>query len=186
MRTFPVRIYRVRRRNGVAPRGITLLELLLVLGLLTLLLVLVTPTFFSMFEGERDRETARLTRVLRVVRNEAVLTGRPQRVWFDLKANAYAFEKEQNGEFVPYERPRMMLPHTLPDGLRMVDLMTVGRNSERIRDRRVSVVIDSSGYIDPFLLHLRHGTEPFTLRAAGLSGRFEVLPGDVSEIREIR
>ncbi|MBI3994079.1 MAG: hypothetical protein HY342_12465 [Candidatus Lambdaproteobacteria bacterium] len=177
-----------RRRNGPRPAlsGVTLLELMLVLGLLTLLLVLVTPTFLNMLQGERERETTRLTRMLRVVRNEAVLTGRRQRVWFDLKANAYEFEQEVDGFFEVYERPRMMRPHPLPEGLRMVDLMTVGENSERIRDRRVPILIDHSGYMDPFLLHLHQGTEPFTVRADGLSGRIEVLSGDVTEMRETR
>ncbi len=154
------------------------------LALLTLTLVLVTPNFLNMFKGEREREVSRLTQVLRLARNEAVLTGRRQRVWFDLKAQHYEFEKEVDGLFLAYDRPRMMLPHKMPAGLRLVDLMTIGVHSERLRDQRVPIVIDHSGFMDPFMLHMSQGSDLFTMRVDGLSGRIEVLPGDVTDFRD--
>ncbi len=183
MRTFPTRISRDRKRLPATRAGFTLLELLMVLALLTLSLVMVTPNFFSMLESEREREVSRLIRVMRLARNEAVLTGRRQRMWFDLKQNAYAFEKEVDGVFEAYQRPRLMRAHQLPESLVIVDLMLVGSGSERIRSRRVPILIDHSGYMDPFMLHMRQGEEFFTIRANGLSGRFDVVPGDVTELR---
>lgn len=183
MPIYPARIYSARPRRGDSASGFTLIELLLVMGLLSLTLVLVTPTFFSMFKGDRDREMSRLVRVMRMARNEAILTGRRHRIWFDLKAHRYEFEQEIDGAFVAYERPRIMRAHALPTALRMVDVIIVGEGSERIRDQRVPIIIDNSGYMDPFMLHVREGQEIITVRSNGLAGRFEVLPGDVTDLR---
>ncbi len=184
MRISPARIYRrLPCRNPARLAAITLIELLLVIALFTLTVSLVAPSFYGMLEGEREREMKRMVRVMRVARNEAVLTGHRHRIWFDLREHLYEFEKEVDGVFEPYQRPRMMRPHRLPESLRMVDLMVLGEGSERIRDTRVSILIDNSGFMDPFMLHVRYGKEIFTMRANGLSGIFEVLPGDVTELR---
>jgi hypothetical protein len=80
--------------------------------------------------------------------------------------------------FVEYERPRSLRPHQLPDTLRLVELQPAGIGSTPIRDRVVEILVDYSGFMDPFTLLLREDKALHALRVAGLSGRIEMASGD--------
>ena len=162
-----------------ARAGFTMLELLVVLALLSMTLVLVMPSLGSMARSETQQELQRLGRVIRMVRNEAVLAGRRHHIAFDLVNNRYAisYEDAEMG-FINYERPRSLQPHQLPDSLRLAELQPAGTGSAPIRDRAVEILVDHSGFMDPFTLLLREDKTLHAIRVAGLSGRIDMASGD--------
>lgn len=156
-----------------------MLELLVVLAVLSMTLVLVMPSLGSMARSETQDELRRLGRVIRMVRNEAVLAGRRHHIEFDLVNNSYAisYEDAELG-FVNYERPRSLQPHQLPRRLQLVELRPAGIGAAPIRDRAVEILVDYSGFMDPFTLLLREDKTLHAIRVAGLSGRIEMASGD--------
>ena len=71
--------------RAISPRrGVTLLELLVVMGIMVLLAAITIPRFLPAFEGQRVREAARaLHGYLGSARNQAKRTGRPVGVMFE-------------------------------------------------------------------------------------------------------
>jgi len=81
------------RREGPAPSGFTLLELMAVLGLMALILALVLPGLQHTYVRQRDRANLRkLVVALRTARSEAATTRRRVRVFVDLKTGQYRLE----------------------------------------------------------------------------------------------
>jgi general secretion pathway protein H len=87
---------RIFRAGGQAeaPRGFTLLELLIVLALISLVLGLVVPSLYRNVKRERDRASVRqLSAVLRLARSTAVTQRQRVRVFVDVNAGRYLLEK---------------------------------------------------------------------------------------------
>ena len=78
----------LRRQVGGAPRGVTLVELLVVITIMMLLAAFVLPKFQLNSKTRKIREAARMINVyFGVARNRAVETGRPCGVMFQRLAN---------------------------------------------------------------------------------------------------
>jgi general secretion pathway protein H len=76
-----------------AQAGFTLLELMAVLGLMTLLMGLVLPSLVRSWEREKNRATLReLIATLRTARSEAVTRGLKVRLFLNLKSGRYRLE----------------------------------------------------------------------------------------------
>jgi type II secretory pathway pseudopilin PulG len=153
-------------------------ELLIVLALLAVLLFLAVPTFQNLLQSTLQQEVNRLSGVLRLMRNEAVLTRTRYRLALHLKEGRY--EVERQDEYGAYEvaaDPRVLRPHAFPERLRVRALLLLGRVYRPDEPEPVAIVVDASGYVDPFLLHLTHGDDDYTLRVSGFTGRVELLEG---------
>lgn len=175
MRIFPAR----NSERSTRTAGFTLIELLVVLALLSVTLVMVMPALNGALQSEREREISRLSRLIRMIRNESVLTSRRHRILFDLRNNVYAVEWEDaEGGFLPFDQPKILRPHQLPESLRMIEVLPGGEGASPLRDRSVQIIIDSSGFIDPFTLLLREGKALHAIRVATLMGRIDRASGD--------
>lgn len=164
--------------------GFTFIELLLVLAVMSLLLALAAPAFQTVLRSEREREMNRLASVIRVLRNEAILGQRRFRLRLDLEEGGYRVEERgPTGTYRPREEPALLRPHRLPEGLELVDAKVYGRTVDALEQRTVDVAIDASGYVTPFLLHLREGQQQWTLRVSGFTARTELLSGYRDELQ---
>ena len=184
MRTFPAAIFsRVASRRHLGPRGgFSLLELLAVLLLMGLLLGIGLPAFQNMLQGGLQREVKRLTGILRLLRNEAVLTRTPFQLIIDLDGHAYRVEEEDpDGELIPRDDPAEFRRHELPSGFELQEFELFGQGGQVIQNGEVGVRVDSSGFMDPFLLRFIFEEKPYTLRVATLAGRLDLEEGHLEE-----
>lgn len=73
-----------------ARRGMTLIELILVMALLTILLTIMTPQLSGFFEGRREQEEARrLLALTRFARSEAISRSTAMEVWINPDSRQY-------------------------------------------------------------------------------------------------
>ncbi len=152
---------------------------MLVLALLGLVTVLALPAFQSLLQGTLEKEMTRLTGVVRLVRNEAVLTRKPFRIVFDLEEARYTVEERTSfGTYVVRREPRSLRPHQFPPSIVLRDMVVFGSRFDHLRKEPVPISINQSGFIQPFLLHFTEDGDPWTLRVQGFTGEMELLAGD--------
>lgn len=89
----------MRRRGPRRTRGFTLLELVLVLGLVALSSLLAAAAMSGGVDGMRLRSAAKeLAAQLRFTRAQAIATGEPQRFTLDPVAHRWTAPKSRDGE----------------------------------------------------------------------------------------
>lgn len=158
--------------------GFTLIELILVLALLGLLMFLALPAFQSLLEGTTQREISRLTGVIRLLRNEAVLTRKPFRLVIDLRQGEYwAEERTLDGKYVERSDPRLLAKYRLPKAFQVKDLILNGNTRYPLVDRRVDLMLDVSGFMDPFWLRFTVDDVDYTLKVSGFSSDVDLVKG---------
>lgn len=161
------------------------MELMLVLGLLVVVMFLAVPTFQNLLQGSLAEEVNRFAGVIRLLRNEAVLTNTRHRLLLDLEQGRYAVERQDVlGSYEPVGEPRVLSPHDFPPELVVTELELLGRVYRPDEPEPLPVVVDASGYVDPFLLRFTHEDGEYTLRVSGFTGDVELLEGYV-EAREL-
>ena len=153
---------------------------MLVLVLLAVVMALAVPAFQNLLGGTVAQEINRLTGVIRLIRNEAVLTRRPCRLMIDLK-NGKSTVEEKNvfGKYEERDEPKVLRPHRLPRSMVLKEIVVFGNRFGRQRDRTVAVTVSAFGFVDPFLLHFTQDGEAWTLKVTGLTGRMKLEPGNV-------
>jgi len=177
MRTYPVKTCSPPR-----PRGFTLIELLLVLALASMILLIGLPAFQNMLQSPLQQEVNHATGLIRLLRNEAVLTNTRYRLMVDLKHNRYFVQRQDDlGTFETVADPRELRPHPLPRRMELEDLVLLGRTYRTDETEPIPIVVDASGYVDPFLLHFSYDGTEHTLRGSGFTGRLELVDGHVDE-----
>jgi prepilin-type N-terminal cleavage/methylation domain-containing protein len=117
--------WRKRRRPSRFEAGFSLLELIVVLGLLTIITASVVPVFSGALTSVRKQHHIRdMLAVMHYAQNRAVLDTLEYRLYMDIDVNAYWLERyagEEEGEAVFTELlERETSRHTLPEGLVML------------------------------------------------------------------
>ena len=140
------------------------------------------PAFQNMLQGGLQGEVKRLTGILRLLRNEAVLTRKPFQLVFDLDAGSYrVMEVAADGTLLPRDEPAEFRPHALPAEIHLREFDLFGAGGQKVRTGEVGVRVDASGFMDPFVLRFTDGDVPYALRVATLAGRLELLQGEDAE-----
>lgn len=166
--------------QGKRPAGITLIELLVVLGLTATMLMLAVPTFQNLLQGTLDREVNRLASVIRMLRNEAVLGNNYFRLMVNLEEQKiYVEKRDLQGNYYELSNPKILRAHTFPSSMTLRDVILFGKVIRPDDKKPVPIRIDPTGYIDPFLLHFKDGSNDYTLRVAGFTGRVKLVSGYV-------
>ena len=143
-----------------------------------------SPAVFSGAEAGRARETNRLPSGLHLLRREAILGRTQYRLQIDLEAGAYWAEaRDDRGRFHPILEPASLRRHILPEFLQLQDIAVYGTTAGRITRQVVPITIDSSGFIDPFLLHFKEGQDEWTFRLTGFTGRVDLIEGYTDDLR---
>jgi len=178
MRISPARTY---RRTGVW-RGFTLIELLIVMLLLGVTTFMVMPAFQNLLEGRLAREANRMAGVIRMMRNEAILEGLTFRLMLDMSTATYWVEqRDAKGGFGRRQDVSLLKEHQFPSSVVMERLFMFGEEILPRKGHPVPIVVDSSGFVDPFLLHLLDGDVPHTFRVTGFTGKVSMVEGHVKE-----
>jgi len=156
------------------------MELLLVLALLSVLMLIALPAFQNLLQSSLQQEINRVSGVIRLLRNEAVLTNTRYRLMLELKENRYFVERQDDvGVYEKVEDPKVLNPHRFPASLQVQHLLLLGRVYDTDETEAVPILVDSSGYIDPFLLQFKQDGTDYTLRVSGFTGRVELVTGYV-------
>ncbi|HEX7928484.1 MAG TPA: prepilin-type N-terminal cleavage/methylation domain-containing protein, partial [bacterium] len=162
--------------------GFTLIELMLVLSLLAMVMFLALPAFQAVLQGTVDKEVGRLTGVIRMLRNEAVLTRKPFRLVIDLKERQYWVEEwTLEGRYVERTTPAILAKHRFPTAMKIQDLILNGNTRYPLIDRRVDLVLDVSGFMDPFALRFAVDDVNYTLEFAGFTSDVNLVKADASK-----
>lgn len=166
--------------NRNRPAGITLFELLIVLGLTASVLLMAVPTFQNLLQGALDREVNHLASVIRMLRNDAVLGNNHFRLMLDLqKHKMYVEKRDFQGEYFEISTPKILGSHNFPSSMTLRDVTLFGKIIRPEDKIPVPIRIDPTGYIDPFLLHFKDGSSEYTLRVTGFTGRVNLVSGYV-------
>lgn len=173
MPTFPAPGSRAHRASAF-----TLVELVLIMALLGAVLFLVLPSFQSLLQGTVEKEVNRLTGVIRLLRNEAVLTRRPYRLVIDLKQHEYVVEERTlDGKYVAVTRPPLLAKHAFPPAFQVKDLILNGNTRYPLVERRVEIALDASGFMDPFALRFAVDGVKYTLAVSGFTAEVSLKEG---------
>jgi hypothetical protein len=153
-----------------------------VLALLSVVMLLALPAFQNLLQSSLQQEVNHLSGVIRLLRNEAVLSNTRYRLMLNLKGNAYAVERQdEQGSYVKVSDPRVLAPHRFPAALQVQALLLLGRTYRTDEPDPLPIIVDASGYVDPFLLQFTHDGADYTLRCSGFTGRLELVSGHVDK-----
>ncbi|MFI5399663.1 MAG: prepilin-type N-terminal cleavage/methylation domain-containing protein [SAR324 cluster bacterium] len=171
---------RRRRRSGTP--GFTLLEMLVVLLLMSLIAGFTVPLFQTLLEGQVQREATRLSQLVRILRNEAVLTQTDFHLVFDLKEQSYWVEARKGDTYTVRTDAAVLRKHTLPGSFAVTDLVVMGNvHTRQAEERPVPITVDPSGFVDSFLLHFTANGAEYTFKVSGFRTDVDLLNGYVRE-----
>jgi prepilin-type N-terminal cleavage/methylation domain-containing protein len=165
------------------PRGFTLIELVVVVGLLTLLLAVSYPLLQHWTEAPLRKGARQVTGVIERLHERAVMTRQLHRLRLELGGDRYWAEvlvrsSDETVEFV-------VLPpeHALPSGVRFRDLATSQETT--VTEGEAAVYFYPIGRLDRVVLHLERGAgrqadEEMSLIPHPLTGRVGAAEGYVA------
>lgn len=168
MQTFP---------TASRAKGLTTIELLAALMLLVLFMVVALPSFQSFVQHERDKEMNRLTNLVRALRNDAILNGKIFRIAFDLKKKTYHVEEREGPDnYKKANNPKLYTSHTFPPEFALQEAKLLGRTYTPNMQKLVLLEINSSGFVDPFVLWFTYEEEAWILEIVGVTGKIKLRP----------
>ena len=179
MLSTPTAPVALRRRE----RGFTLIELIVVVGMIGLMFGVVFLKLDVLLPGERLKASARqLASHLDRAFHHAVVSGFPVRFEYDIDHRAYRFlvpfELEEDGRTIRGEGETEILDWTqLPDGVRIADVV-IG-DGETLNGGVVFVTFEPRGVATPHVVHLASGDPEkfYSVTVAPLFGAVSVASG---------
>jgi hypothetical protein len=143
---------------------------------LGVVMFLAVPAYQNLLQGTVDKEVNRLTGVIRLLRNEAVLTRRPFRLVIDLKQREYFVEEwTLQGKYVARSTPSVLAKHRFPPAFKIQDLILNGNTRYPLVERRVDLALDVSGFMDPFALRFSVDDVNYTLEFSGFTSEVNLV-----------
>ncbi len=158
-----------RRGRGVAARGFTLVELLVVLAIIGLVLGLALPQLRELSGVELRSAARRLAGAARYASEQAAVRKSPHRIRFDFEQRAYRVEVAEGDRWLPD-------PATLGAAVRLPGAVRIAAVETRARGRQTDgeawVEFYPKGYSELAVVQLVAGNErvysveirPFDLR----------------------
>jgi general secretion pathway protein H len=151
---------RLPRRVPVASRGVTLLELLIVLSIMAIVAAMVVPMFGGgVSTGELKGAARQVAAGLRLARSEALATRRETRVVLDLEHRTFRLERD----------PR---EHVLP---RQIELKLFTAQSDLVNDTVGAIRFFPDGGSNGGRLTLAAGQRKYDVDVDWLTGRVSIL-----------
>lgn len=161
--------------RSTSQRGVTLIELCVVLLLIGLFSALLIPNLDRFGQGELDAAARRLRGTIKYLYNEAALTGREHRLVYDLERGTYrGLMLRPDGELTAVQGAGREA--RLPAGIRFRELTLRGRGT--FTGGEITTRIHPTGWLEETIIHLRdEGGAERTLRVAPLSGAADIYEG---------
>ena len=156
--------------------GFTLVEMCVVLLIVSIFAFLVVPRLELSGGGELAASAKRLGGTTKYLFNEAALTGREHRLFYDLDRGSYrAMVLQPDGELVELQGTGKGA--RLPEGVRFRELTLRGHGS--FTSGEIMTRIHPTGWMEETIIHLQDKAgKQLTLRIAPLSGITDIYPGD--------
>jgi len=104
-------------------QGYTLIEIILVIVIMSVMTMMIAPSFFSATGTTAGQEARRLTQALRLAADEAVLTGRPMR--WTAREHSYSFESPDSESVWQLQDESPFHAYSLPGGIRILAVQPV-------------------------------------------------------------
>jgi type II secretion system protein H len=152
------------RSNTPRRAGFTLIELVLVMGLLTIVLAVAFPSLRNFFRGRHlDSEARRFLSLTRYAQSRAVSEGVPMVLWIDVQARTYGLEAQAS--YV--EEDDKALEYVLEETLTFEVVMprrvgTVSRSEAAATGNRPALLYSPDGFVSdssPQRVVIRQGDE---------------------------
>lgn len=175
----PRRLYLMFSRLALpgpnSPKGLTLIELAVVILILGVVMAIVFPKFMGLGQSRLKNDTGKVSTLLGYI-NEAAITKKVYyRVWFDLGQGRLRVESSRDGvEFID-EKEGPLRSVQLKDGVEIKDIVLPALG--KIEGGSASFVFPPGGAVDSFTLHLGSGEDVMTLYFNPVTGRVAVEEG---------
>jgi len=144
--------------------GLTLIELVIVIFIISLATALTMPSFWRSKDDELKIETKKLSSTLCYVYDEAITKKRRYLFRFDIDNNRYGFEGENESR---------MHQIKMDEGLKEVITPSLGR----VSSGEVMIEFGPLGPIEPIVVHLKEGETEYTISFNHLTGRVKTYEG---------
>ncbi len=171
-------------RCGAARRGLTLIELIVTLAILSMLMLVAVPALDGAAPGARLRAGARTGgATVRWLRSEAVTRGEPMALTYDLAGNRLiALPGGQAEDDPDDEARRAFLPRALPKDVRIAAIEVEGQTGGRRTE--VTVRFDPRGRVAAHALVLAmEGRTPLRVSVHPLTGAVRIEEDEETRIR---
>lgn len=186
---MPRTIHRTELPPGVAAgrvRGMTLMEILVVITIMVLLMALSFPMLKNFNEKNKLRATAReLVALMKYGRTEAVFGERMTEVFLDLEKRQYWLDLREpdpkTGSYDPKRKKRdMEQKRDMPADVWIDEANAYDTNI--IKDKLIAIDFFPDGSASPMMFTLRNKKESkLTLEVLKSTGLAEIFPGTIEE-----
>ncbi len=168
-------------------RGVTLLELSLVVLLVAILLGFSLPRFTTLYESDLELETKKLAKIIKDLRLQAIIEEKRFRLVFNTKKSSYKVLEQisrDQSEFKPSKQFSKAVKLTEP--VEFYQISNEVQNQEELRFSGAPIIfekifgqefhfsVDSSGFIDPFTVRLRDQKFYMTLSVYDIMGNIRI------------
>ncbi len=162
-------------------KGFTFLEILVVLTLVSVLMGMAVPQFLAFFTKPQQSEYQHLSRVIKLLRNDAILRGTSYCLVFDVKQQQIRTTLEEADGKCSEEtllKPKTLKPHDFPEELILQQAVLVEKNKSSINSAimDLEVHINRSGFVTPFSFQLldKNSSEIWIIESEGIMGNLEL------------
>ena len=177
----------MRKRQLKNNRGFSLLELSVILFIVMILLGIAMPRFPRLFESDLQLEAQKIARLIFELRQQAILNSEKYQLVIDTHKSRYSVltsSADRPGEYVPHAQYGEPIPLadtiTFPAVSRLENADENNRYAgpkitfDKIFGQQFQIIIDSSGFIDPFTVWLRDRSSQLSLSIVDIMGRVKI------------
>ena len=162
-------------------KGFSFLELMVVIALAALLAGYAVPNFTALFTSPQEKEYQHLTKVLRMLRTDALLRSQAYCLSFDLKEQKLmpgliGPEGCGDGENQEEDWPKWLKEHEFLEEFALQDARYSSNTQSQNPSANFEVLIDNSGFVTPFLLTFLEadGQRFWEMESVGILGKLEL------------
>ena len=166
-----------KSNKEIFTKGFTFLETLIVLTLTILIIGYATPNFLRIFSNPHETEFNHITRVLKILRNDAILKHNSYCIIFDLKQQKMlTTNQDKNGECIEefLTKPKILEPHAFEENLYLQEATLSEKSffSNENYSENLIIHINSSGFVTPFKLKfsLMDFSKSWQIESVGIMG----------------
>lgn len=172
-----------------AGKGFSLLEFSVMLFIIAVILGFSIPRFSQLFESVLVRETAKIARLLSLLKTQAIIKGENYKIEFDTQKGKYSVLVESPDVPDSYSKhPDFKEAFQLPKPVQFFNIERIEGEDEtrqftfekfefeKIFGNRFSFKIDSAGFIDMFAVKLQDEDTYIVLSVVNVMGKIEIGP----------